>query len=282
MKPSILSLAPVAALARCLPITSNAAPQVYDLKTDWSDIQNPNGAWSYRSLFYGELMINDPFAWVSDSYPNLGWITKVTPSSAVPGYLEVGDISLGTVDSLEVILRWTAPARGTIAISAAMWEASPGIIHFTGWALLQNGSLLNAGNVDGSRGSPDGVLFQDIPVQAGDAIDLSCQDGLIGINLTVTFTSESDDPVSAIEDLAFTVFEMNLQNGIENSLATKLDAALNALVDANVSNDGAACNSLEAFINAVEAQRGKKITSAQADELIAAAEAINELLDCNT
>ena len=71
---------------------------------------------------------------------------------------------------------------------------------------------------------------------------------------------------------------MNLQNGIENSLDGKLDAALAALEDANVNNDGAALNSLAAFINAVEAQRGNKITSAQADELIAAAQEIQGLL----
>ena len=51
-------------------------------------------------------------------------------------------------------------------------------------------------------------------------------------------------------------------------------------MDANVNNDGAVCNSLAAFISAVEAQRGKKITSAQADQLIAAAEQIKATLSC--
>jgi hypothetical protein len=48
---------------------------------------------------------------------------------------------------------------------------------------------------------------------------------------------------------------------------------LNALGDANVNNDAAACNSLD-FINAVEAQRGNKITNSQADQLIASAQEI--------
>ena len=39
-------------------------------------------------------------------------------------------------------------------------------------------------------------------------------------------------------------------------------------------NDGAAINQLNAFINAVEVQSGKKLTEEQAEELIAAAEAI--------
>jgi hypothetical protein len=66
------------------------------------------------------------------------------------------------------------------------------------------------------------------------------------------------------------------------SLDSKLDEALSALVDVNVNvnNDGAACNSFAAFINAVEAQRGNKLTNAQADQLIAAAQGIQALLSC--
>jgi len=73
---------------------------------------------------------------------------------------------------------------------------------------------------------------------------------------------------------------MNLQNGIENSLYGKLDAALNELDDLNENNDVAACNSLDAFINAVEAQRGNKLTDTQADTLIATAQQIQASLNC--
>jgi hypothetical protein len=103
---------------------------------------------------------------------------------------------------------------------------------------------------------------------------------VISKNFTITFTSNSGDPVAAIEALATTVIQMNLQNGIENSLDSKLDTALAALEDANVSNDGAACNSLDAFISAVEAQRGNKITDTEADQLIASAQEIKTLLNC--
>jgi len=82
------------------------------------------------------------------------------------------------------------------------------------------------------------------------------------------------DPAVAILDLIDTVEDMNLQQGIDNSLDAKLDAAANALDDVNQNNDVAAINSLNAFINAVEAQRGARITDAQADELIARANSI--------
>lgn len=70
----------------------------------------------------------------------------------------------------------------------------------------------------------------------------------------------------------------NLKHGIENSLDAKLDAALKALEDINENNDVAAINTLEAFINAVQAQSGTKITEADADALIAAAQEIIALL----
>lgn len=81
-------------------------------------------------------------------------------------------------------------------------------------------------------------------------------------------------PEEAIQDLIDTVESFNLQQGIENSLDAKLDAALQALEDLNDNNDVAAINALEAFINAVEAQRGNKLTDAQADELVEKAQAI--------
>jgi hypothetical protein len=98
-----------------------------------------------------------------------------------------------------------------------------------------------------------------------------------GLFYPIEITVQSD-PALAILDLIDKVAEMNLQQGIDNSLDAKLDAALNALDDINQNNDVAAINSLNAFINAVEAQRDQKITSAQADELIADATDIITLL----
>ena len=66
--------------------------------------------------------------------------------------------------------------------------------------------------------------------------------------------------------------------GIENSLDAKLDSAVQALADMNDNNDVAAINSLQAFINAVQAQGGEKIPEAEADALISAAEGTIALL----
>jgi len=86
-------------------------------------------------------------------------------------------------------------------------------------------------------------------------------------------------PPEMIQELTSTVIELNLQQGISNSLDAKLETALSALDDVNTNNDVAAINSLNAFINAVEAQRGNKITNEDADMLIAAAQAIIDKLE---
>ena len=74
------------------------------------------------------------------------------------------------------------------------------------------------------------------------------------------------------------IIALNLQTGLSNSLDAKLTAAFDALSDINEKNNGSAINRIHALIKEVEAQRGKKITDEQADELIAAALEIIDFL----
>lgn len=107
---------------------------------------------------------------------------------------------------------------------------------------------------------------------------LAVNDGFVNSAAdTVAITVQT--PAQGIQSLIDLVETFNLQQGIENSLDAKLDAATDALNDVNQNNDTAAVNSLQAFVNAVEAQRGNSLTNAQADELIAKSQAIiNSLL----
>ena len=74
-------------------------------------------------------------------------------------------------------------------------------------------------------------------------------------------------PAEATQDLVADVEPLDLPDGIENSLVSKLQAAIKSLDNGQ---ENAAKNQLNAFINQVKAQRGKKLTDDQADELIAA------------
>ncbi|MCK4834666.1 MAG: hypothetical protein KAT12_07800 [Gammaproteobacteria bacterium] len=92
------------------------------------------------------------------------------------------------------------------------------------------------------------------------------------------FTTLQSDPSQLINDLIQEVISLNLQHGIENSLDAKLNTSFAVLDDLNENNNVAAVNTLYAFISAIEGQRGKKITNADADALIASAQEIIDLL----
>ncbi len=80
-------------------------------------------------------------------------------------------------------------------------------------------------------------------------------------------------------DLLDLIEEMNLKQGIDNSLDSKIQHVQDALDAANAGNRGDAINKLYAFINAVEAQRGKALTDEQADMLVEEALQIIELIE---
>ncbi len=88
------------------------------------------------------------------------------------------------------------------------------------------------------------------------------------------------DPATLFLDLAVEVEALDLPEGTENSLLANLGNAYDKLTDGNENNDVAAIGSLEAFINAVEAQRGEKIPEAAADALIAAAQKVIDRISC--
>jgi hypothetical protein len=195
---------------------------------------------------------------------------------------------------------WTAPTSGTVSISGGYWIAGlrdpDNVCNFAqvaSWTLTHNGAGVSSGAVGDieacwfryqpnpfASGAAGSAALENLAVHAGDQIVLSFHGDGVGVNFTITLTADSVDPITAIEDLAITVIQMNLQNGIANSLDAKLDAALNVLTDVNLSNDVGACNSLAAFISAVQAQRGKKISNAQADQLIGSAQCIQTVLNC--
>jgi hypothetical protein len=306
MKTSIALFATISALAASLPVRPNPT-YVYDLATDWSDSNNPNNVWTYRAG--SEVLSYDTFASNAAGVP--GW---VGPDGYLPIWfkykgadyydLRTGQIYVHSANFDEegiANILWEAPSNGTIDISGAAWFGADDCCQggrSSVWSLWLNGTLLTGGEVASgdvydfsspflfSIGSAGAGVLQNISVSAGTTLMLQIKKEsgpygtFVGVNLTIAFTDNPPDPVSAVEALTAAVVGMNLQNSIANSLDTKLAAALELLSDVNVNNDAASCNSLQAFINSVEAQRAKKITTAQADQLIATAQEIKTLLNC--
>lgn len=84
-------------------------------------------------------------------------------------------------------------------------------------------------------------------------------------------------PANATQNLQATVEGMGLPDGTVTALNAKLRNALAAIT---AGDTAAACSALKDFINQVNALTGKKLTTAQANTLIAAAEAIRAQLGC--
>jgi len=91
---------------------------------------------------------------------------------------------------------------------------------------------------------------------------------------TDSFTVTVQGAVQQVSDLLTVV---STGAGPGSSLAAKVQAALNGLQNGNTA---LACSTLQAFINEVQAQSGKKLTTAQANALIAAATRIRAVAGC--
>lgn len=104
--------------------------------------------------------------------------------------------------------------------------------------------------------------------------------GSFGYPLVGDFTVDFDlRPLSRLDALIVNVEDLGLATGTESSLVAKLKAAVRALQQPEGNNDAATINSLTAFINELKAQRGKKITESDADELLDDALFIIDLLE---
>lgn len=80
----------------------------------------------------------------------------------------------------------------------------------------------------------------------------------------------------AVTELISYIDEIDLPNGLTNSLSSKL---LNVLQSLNISKINTAINQLNAFINQVKAQRGKQISAGDADALITYTKRIIDALE---
>jgi hypothetical protein len=93
----------------------------------------------------------------------------------------------------------------------------------------------------------------------------------------VSLTLEPLTPAQAISDLQAQVAALGLPKGLTTALTGTLQDALDALA---ADDTAGACDALQAFLNQVNAQTGKKLTAAQAQELTDAANAIRTQLGC--
>jgi len=163
-----------------------------------------------------------------------------------------------------------------IVVNTILWGDTGGEIEGWGSSITVTysdvqGGWEGEGNIDADPlfADTDGRLAPGSPcIDAGDNTAVTSGTDLDGnpriVNDIVDMGAFEAGPIVM---LATMVIDLDLPKGISNSLLAKLDAAQKA-------NDSVAINLLQSFIKAVEAQRGNKISEADADVLIAAAQEI--------
>jgi hypothetical protein len=188
----------------------------WDLKTDWSNTSNPNGAWSYmanNSLLPYQTnwgLGAGQGAWAFDSTPNLYHVPvllKVVAGESLDNNydFEAGDIAIHTNDNARIPdvgpanVVWTASTAGQISIDGNIWWGgySPSNDQrYTQWYVYLNNTLLGNGEVGYGKGytraNPYDFGYSGLTVQAGDKVKLLLTeraDGtnswFTGVNLTI-------------------------------------------------------------------------------------------------
>ena len=109
------------------------------------------------------------------------------------------------------------------------------------------------------------------------AVTWTATDGA-GNRATCTSTVHVKNAKEQINGLIALVQDLSLHSGPANSLVVKLQGAASALDRGNLE---AACGSLGAFLNEANAQKGKKLTPAQANTMMAEATRIHAVLGRN-
>jgi len=137
---------------------------------------------------------------------------------------------------------------------------------------LSNGNLYQVTNTSGLD-----ETLSDISVSNGIGRIVYAVPGTGDFDVyAITFQFPSST-ANQIDDLIAMVKSFNLRAGTANSLITKLQDARAAI---EASDTATACDFITAFINACQAQSGKKLTVDQATQLINSATLIKTNLGC--
>lgn len=110
----------------------------------------------------------------------------------------------------------------------------------------------------------DDVIVEEYPSDS-DGDGISDDQDVCPFENPQGFDADFNGCIDVVCDLADLVKSLDLHHGIENSLVKKVNNACKKFEKGNIN---ATINQLQAFINQVEAQRGKKISEEDADMLM--------------
>ena len=172
----------------------------YSLNSDWSDLANPNGVWSYNQGS-SPIAVHQTFWWgqAGWGYLNLGdgailkgnqptgvdpWGNPIQPAHD----WQPGDVMLHALsvpyggEGTFLNVRWTSPAAGTIDIAGRAWEGEIFSDRDVRWTLSVGGqTIAERSSVQGLFRTDAGAQFganliggkvlTGIPVNEGDIVE---------------------------------------------------------------------------------------------------------------
>jgi hypothetical protein len=193
-------------------LPGNSFATTYDLKSDWSDTNNPNGVWAYwqettilpqQSDFAGK---GSGFALAP--FPGLNHVPVWLQYDKDLDNFKSGDIAVHATshDSIyssksyaPTYLTWTSPINGTISISGNIWFGgyTGSDYRATNWNLYLNDNQLDSGMVDKNNSSRNFPMYFDgdilnLTVKTGDIVKFQVSEingdtfsWMTGVNLTI-------------------------------------------------------------------------------------------------
>lgn len=203
-----------------------ASAVVYDLTSQWSTTNNPNGTWSYdQGSTPLPLYVTNWNGCFTSAYN--GWAPSANAGNCLPAVLQMqsddpggdfktGDILVHSFDNAnggsngEASILWTAPVDGEITFDGDIWYAHSSVQRSNDFSLSLGSDVLASGtiayNSGFTRSSPDTFSSSgSLAVQAGDVLKLLIMrspgqsfGSLDGVQLTITETSSVPEPGAAV------------------------------------------------------------------------------------
>jgi hypothetical protein len=231
------SAALIGAVAIAAPISASAA--TYSLASDWSDVANPNSAWSYSyaaSALTHFAQPSDPNGlnpaaangyWGVTSTFNLPtFMLKTTLNGSAIGSTN-GDFLAGDVivhspnDGSAIAINWTAPSAGTANFASSVWYAHSTVQRSALAEVFLNG-VTSLGSVTVTNGidrtnALTSIAGSNLALAAGDYLQFrfSKSSGqpfgsLTGIDWTIDFTANNAGAVPEPATWAMMLFGFGL------------------------------------------------------------------------
>jgi hypothetical protein len=195
----------------------------YNLVNDWSDVQNPNGAWSYN-WNNTPIAVHQTFWWgqpgwgyldfsdggiLKGSYPANSYDPWGDPTGTAHDWQD-GDVAMHALsvpyggDTTFLNVKWTSPADGTIDIAGRAWDAKVFPERVVSWLLIVGDqTIAQHSSVYGLYRTDAGAQFESnlignsqltgIPVVQGQTVEfrvvaLSYYGQYVGIQEDITLT----------------------------------------------------------------------------------------------